>query len=32
VVFGMPYAVAKAGCPDRALPQHEIGEALAGLA
>ena len=32
VAFGMPYAVAKAGCPDRVLPQHETAEALAGLA
>lgn len=32
VVFGMPYAVAKAGCSDRVMPLEGIGEALAGLA
>ncbi|MCG6967369.1 MAG: chemotaxis response regulator protein-glutamate methylesterase [Chromatiaceae bacterium] len=31
VVFGMPYAVAKAGCSDRVLALDEIGTALSGL-
>ena len=32
VVYGMPFAVDKAGLSDRVLPLQEIGPALAGLA
>ncbi len=32
VVYGMPFAVSKAGLSDRTLPLGDIGEALAGLA
>jgi len=32
VVFGMPYAVAKAGCSDRVIALDDMGAALTGLA